>query len=89
MTTTANFKMTRPTNDVLEAQSTSSLDFNLGADLMPTSFQLKVEQEVLRAEGSLSELAGHRIVLAGNVTPTEIKRSFRNNSFRETNCWEN
>jgi uncharacterized protein involved in outer membrane biogenesis len=73
LTTTASFKMTRPTNDVLEAKSTGNIEFVLGADLMPQSLKAKVEQEILRAEGSLSELAGVRTIFTGDITPTEVK----------------
>jgi hypothetical protein len=73
LTSAAVFKLTRPTNDVLEARSEGHLEFTLGADLLPTTLQLKAEQEILRAEGSLRELAGHRATLNGDVTPTEVK----------------
>ncbi len=73
LSTAAAFKMSRPANDVLEAKSTGSIEFTLGADLMPQSLKAKVEQEVLRAEGTFKELAGVRTVLTGDVTPTEIK----------------
>jgi hypothetical protein len=73
LTTTAFLKMTRPTNDVLEAKSTGSSEFTLGADLMPQTLKARVEQEIVRAEGSLRELAGIRTLLTGNVTPTEVK----------------
>jgi uncharacterized protein involved in outer membrane biogenesis len=73
LTTAAFLKMTRPTNDVLEAKSTGSIEFTLGADLMPQTLKASVEQEILRAEGSLRELAGIRTLLTGNVTPTEVK----------------
>jgi hypothetical protein len=73
LTSAAVFKLTRPTNDVLEARSEGHLEFTLGADLLPTTLQLKAEQEILRAEGSLRELAGHRATLTGDVTPTEVK----------------
>jgi hypothetical protein len=73
LTVAAAFKLTRPTNDVLEARNAGHLEFTLGADLLPTTLQLKAEQEILRAEGSLRELAGHRTTLTGDVTPTEVK----------------
>ncbi len=73
LTMAAAFKMSRPTNDVLEAKSTGNIEFTLGADLTPQTLQAKVEQEILRAEGSFHELAGVRTVLTGDVTPTEIK----------------
>ena len=73
LTLAAVLKMTRPTNDVLEARSAGSIEFTLGADLMPQVLKAKVEQEVLRAEGSLRELAGHRTTLTGDVTPAEVK----------------
>lgn len=73
LTSAASFQMTRPTNDVLEAKSTGNIEFTLGADLMPTALKAKVEQEILRAEGSLRELAGVRTMLTGDVTPTEVK----------------
>ena len=73
LTLAAALKITRPTNDVLEARSGGTIDFTLGADLLPQVLKAKVEQEVLRAEGSLRELAGHRSTLTGDVTPTEVK----------------
>jgi uncharacterized protein involved in outer membrane biogenesis len=73
LTMAAAFKMTRPTNDVLEAKSAGQIEFTLGANLLPQVLKAKVEQEVLRAEGSLRELAGHRTTLTGDVTPTEVK----------------
>ncbi len=73
LTTTAAFKMTRPTNDVLEAKSTGSIEFTLGADLTPQTLKARVEQEILRAEGSLRELAGVRSLLTGDITPTEVR----------------
>ena len=73
LTTAAAFKLTRPTNDVLEATSTGNIEFTLGADLMPQSLKANVEQDVSHAEGSFSQLAGVRTVLTGDVTPTEIK----------------
>jgi len=73
LTSAAAFKLTRPTNDVLEARSESAIEFTLGLDLMPTALKLKAEQEILKAEGSLRDLAGHRAVLMGEVTPTEVK----------------
>jgi hypothetical protein len=66
-------KLTRPTNDVLEATSTGNIEFTLGADLTPQSLKADVEQDIARAEGSFSELAGVRTVLTGEVTPSEIK----------------
>ena len=73
LTTTAALRMTRPTNDVLEARSTGSIEFTLGADLMPQTVKARVEQEILRAEGSLRELAGLRTTLVGDITPSEVK----------------
>lgn len=73
LTTAAALKMTRPTNDVLEAKSTGNIEFTLGADLMPQTLKASVEQEIVRAEGSFRELAGVRTLLTGNVTPTEVK----------------
>ena len=73
LTSAATCKLTRPTNDVLEAKSAGHIEFTLGADLLPTTLQVKVEQEILRAEGSLEELAGHRTTLTGDVTPTAVK----------------
>jgi uncharacterized protein involved in outer membrane biogenesis len=73
LTSAAVFKMSRPTNDVLEARSTGSIEFTLGADLMPQSVKAKVDHEVTRAEGSLRELAGARTVLAGDIVPGEVK----------------
>lgn len=73
LTSLAAFKYTRPTNDVLEAKSSASLEFTLGADLMPQTVKVIGEQEVVRADGSLRELAGHRTTLTGDVTPTEVK----------------
>ncbi len=58
LTSAAVFKMARPTNDVLEARSTGSIEFTLGADLMPQTLKAKVDHEVTRAEGRLKlELA--------------------------------
>ncbi len=68
LTMAAAFKMTRPTNDVLEAKSSGNIEFTLGADLLPTALKVKVEQEILRAEGSLRELAGVRTGLACDIT---------------------
>jgi hypothetical protein len=73
LTTTAAFKMTRPTNDLLEAKSTGTIEFTLGTDLMPQTLKAKVEQEIPRAEGSLRELAGLRTTLTGDITPGEVK----------------
>ena len=73
LTTTASFKMTRPTNDVLEAKSTGNIEFALSAGLLPQSLKANVGLEILRAEGSLSELAGVSTILTGDVTPTEVK----------------
>jgi len=58
--------MTRPTNDVLEAKSAGNVEFTLGADLMPQTLKANINQEILRAEGSLRELAGIRTAF----TPT-------------------
>jgi uncharacterized protein involved in outer membrane biogenesis len=73
LTMAAGLKMTRPTNDVLEARIGGNMEFTLGADLIPLVLKAKVEQEVLKAEGSLRELAGHRTTFTGDVTPTEVK----------------
>ena len=73
LATAAAFKMTLPTNGVLEGKSTGNIEFTLGLDLLPTALKAKIEQEVLRAEGSLRELAGMRTLLTGDVTPTEVK----------------
>ena len=73
LTSAASFKMSRPTNDVLEARSAGSIEFTLGPDLMPQSLKARIEQEIVRAEGSLRELAGVRTLLTGDVTPTEVK----------------
>ncbi|HEU0010494.1 MAG TPA: AsmA family protein [Verrucomicrobiae bacterium] len=73
LTSAAVFKMARPTNDVLEARSTGSIEFTLGADLMPQTLKAKVDHEVTRAEGSLRELAGARAVFAGDIVPGEVK----------------
>ncbi len=73
LTMAAALKMTAPTNDVLEAKSTGRIEFTLGSDLAPQSIQARIEQEILRAEGSMRELAGIRLVLTGDVTPTEVK----------------
>jgi type II secretion system protein N len=73
LTTAAAFRMSRSTNDVLEAKSTGDIEFTLGADLMPQSLKATVEQDISRAEGSFRELAGIRTRLTGDVTPTEIK----------------
>ena len=83
LTTAAAFKMTRPTNDVLEAKSVGDIEFTLGQDLLPTTLKANVEQQILKAEGSLRDLAGHRSTLTGEVTPTEVKelaqRFYRDN----------
>ena len=73
LTLAAALKMTRPTNDVLEARSAGQIEFTLGADLMPQVLKARLEQEILRAEGSLRELAGHRTTFSADVTPTEVK----------------
>lgn len=73
LTLAAALKMTGPTNNVLEARSTGSIEFTLGPDLIPQVLKAKVEQEILRAEGSLRELAGHRTTFTGDVTPAEVK----------------
>ena len=73
LTTAAAFKMTGPTNDLLEAKSSSTVEFTLGADLMPQTLKVEAEHDVLRAEGSLRELAGVRGVTTGEVTPGEVK----------------
>jgi uncharacterized protein involved in outer membrane biogenesis len=73
LTSAATFKMIRSTNDMLEARSSGQIEFTLGADLMPTTLQVKEEWEILRAEGSLRPLAGHRAMLAIDLTPTEVK----------------
>lgn len=82
LTSAAVFKYTRPTNDVLEAKSTGQLEFALGADLMPQSLNARLEQEIVRAEGSLSDMAGHRTLLTANVTPSEVKE-FSQRFFKE------
>src|SRR5438093_844849 len=69
----AAVKMTRPTNDVLEARSTGNIEFTLGADLMPQTLKAKVDHEILRAEGSVRDLAGTKTVFAGDIVPGEIK----------------
>ena len=58
MDTAAVFKFSRPTNDVLEAKSAGHVEFTLGADLMPQMLTAKLDQETVRAEGALSQLAG-------------------------------
>ena len=73
LTLAAALKMTRPTNDVLEARSAGQIEFTLGADLMPQVLKARLEQQILRAEGSLRELAGHRTTFSADVTPTEVK----------------
>jgi hypothetical protein len=73
LTTAAAFMMSRPTNNVLEAKSTGSIEFTLDANLMPQTLKASVEQDISRAEGSFSELAGVRTVFTGEVTPTEVK----------------
>ena len=73
LTTATSFKMNRPTNDVLEAKGASSTEFTLGPDLMPTAIKAHAEQQVLNAGGSLSQLADHRVVIDGDVAPTEVK----------------
>jgi len=73
MDTAAVFKYSRPTNDVLEAKSVGHVEFTLGADLMPQMLNAKLDQETVRAEGSLSELAGNRVAVTAEVTPTEVK----------------
>ena len=73
LTLAAALTITGPTNDVLEARSGGTIEFTLGADLLPRVLKAKVEQEILRAEGSLRELAGQRTTLTGDVTPTEVK----------------
>lgn len=72
-TLAAALKMMRSTNDVLEAKCAGQIEFTLGADLIPQVLKAKVEQEVLRAEGSLRELAGQRTTFTADVTPTEFK----------------
>jgi len=73
LTTAASFKLSRPTNDVLEATSTGSIEFTLGPDLMPQSLKATVEQDISRAEGSFSDWAGVHTLFTGDVTPAEIK----------------
>jgi uncharacterized protein involved in outer membrane biogenesis len=73
LTSSAAFKLTRPTNDLLEAKSTGNIEFTLGADLMPQTVKAKVDHEVTRAEGSLRDLAGARNVFTGDVVPGEVK----------------
>ena len=73
LTTVAAFRLTRPTNDVIEVKGASQIEFTLGADLLPQALKIKVENEILRAEGSFRELAGLRTVATGDVTPKEVK----------------
>lgn len=73
LTLAAAFKLTRPTNDVLEVRSAGNVEFTLGADVLPQTLKANVESGVMRAEGSLRELAGVRSVVTGDVTPTEVK----------------
>jgi len=73
VTTDAVFKYTRPDSDVLEARSTGHLEFTLGTDLMPQTMTASIEEEIVRAEGSLSEMAGHRTTLTADISPTEVK----------------
>lgn len=73
LTIATALKLTRSNNDMLEAKSAGQIEFTLGANLMPQVLKAKVEQEILRAEGSLRELAGHRTMLTGDVTPAEVK----------------
>jgi len=73
LTSAATFRMTRPTNDVLEARSTGNIEFTLGADLMPLTLKAKVDHEVTRAEGSVRDLAGARTVFTGDIVPGEVK----------------
>ncbi|HAV65215.1 MAG TPA: hypothetical protein DCY13_22940, partial [Verrucomicrobiales bacterium] len=58
LTTAATFRLTRPTNDVLEARSSGEVNFELGDDLMPRSVNARLDQQVLQAGGSLQALAG-------------------------------
>jgi hypothetical protein len=73
-----------PAKDALQGRATGTLSFTLGPDLMPQTAQGSVTHEVLKAEGALAELAGHRTVLEGELTPTELKnlalRFFKGNS---------
>ncbi len=73
VTLAAALRISRPTNDVLEARSTGNVEFLLGADLMPQTLQARIEQEVSRAQGSLQELAELRTVLAGDVASGNFK----------------
>jgi uncharacterized protein involved in outer membrane biogenesis len=73
LTSSSSFKMTRSTNDLLEAHSAGSVEFVLGADLMPRAVKAKIELKVARAEGGLRELAGVHTVFTGDVTPTEVR----------------
>lgn len=69
----AAYKMTGPSNDVLEAKCNGDSEFTLGPDLVPTTLKVNIAQDILKAEGSFSNLSGDRTVLAGEVTPTEVK----------------
>ncbi len=73
LTLAAALQVSRPTNDVLEARTSGTVEYSLGADLMPQTLKARIEEDVRRAEGSLRELAGLRALLTGDVTPTEVK----------------
>lgn len=59
--------------DSLQSKGSGSIDFTLGADLMPQILKGKVIHEIEKAEGSFRDFAGHRAQLDCDVTPTEVK----------------
>ncbi len=69
----ATLRLTRSTNDLLEVTSSAAIAFTLGPDLLPQTVQARSEQELRRGEGAFRELAGLRVVVAGDLTPTEVK----------------
>ena len=76
LTLGATAKMERSqgtTRDALQSKGSGAIEFTLGPDLMPQTINGQVTHEIVKAEGALSEFAGHRTQLNCDVTPTEVK----------------
>jgi len=58
----------------LQSRAAGTIDFQLGADLIPQTVKGSLTHEVLRAVGDFTELAGHRTVFDCEVSATEVKQ---------------
>jgi AsmA-like protein len=59
--------------DSLQSKGSGSIDFTLGADLMPQTIKGAVVHEIAQAAGSFKDFAGYRTQLDCDVTPAEVK----------------